>query len=195
MTSNPATRTGRSMNLLRLSAVLLFGALMLGPPLWVVHNVRSAAATTALMETQLERLHDLDRRLQHMGPGQTGSDVPVPAEELYFEGATPAVAGAAMQRLVADIIESAGGSIQESQRIPVTDSDGEEDRIEIRVSFDAGIDGLQSVLYQLETGLPLILVRSLGIRSENARGAQEDAADPRLRATLVAAGYQRPVEP
>ncbi len=178
-----------SLDYRRVAALLVLAVLVLGPALWIVQNIRAMAFTDAQISAKVNQLHELDRRFEAAwsGGGAAGFGGEA-AEGLYFEGSTAAVAGAQMQQLASRVVEAAGGRIIEYQILPATEHDVSEGRIELRLSFVGPIGVIQEVLYTLETGLPLILVRSLTVRPDSM--AREDLRNPPLRAGLVLLGYR-----
>jgi hypothetical protein len=54
------------------------------------------------------------------------------------------------------------------------------------VSFDADILSLQRILHQLETGMPILLVRSIDVQTSTE--ATEEASPP-LRVLMLVGGY------
>jgi hypothetical protein len=66
-------------------------------------------------------------------------------------------------------------------------------RVDLRVSFDTEIVGLQSILHQLETGTPILLARSLTVQSGGA-GEIVETESPPLRVVMVVGGYRETEE-
>jgi general secretion pathway protein M len=111
----------------------------------------------------------------------------------YLPAGTPALAGADMQQRLADMIANAGGRLLESQVVPADAAENDPGRVDLQVSFEARVAGLQQVLFGVETGTPILFVRSLGLRSLAADGEGDGTdrnADPTLRVDLTVAGYQ-----
>jgi hypothetical protein len=109
------------------------------------------------------------------------------AASVFLPGETPAIAGAALQRIVATTVETASGRVTESEISP---SESEEDpgRVDLRVSFDTEIVGLQKILFDLETGSPILLIRDLSVQTGSEAADMEDSSPP-LRVVAVVGGY------
>ncbi len=180
--SAPGEAYGRAM------ALLLFAALVLLPLGFGVLNLQAASVARATNADQEFRLADITRRVAELR-ASGGLDRPAAAGAgLTFQGVTPAIAGAAMQRHVLQTIEAAGGRTVEARQLPVDDEAGVADRrVDLRVAFDARIAELQRILYDLETGVPVVLVRSIAVLTT---GGIENEVDPVLRIDFLLAGYR-----
>jgi len=99
---------------------------------------------------------------------------------LLLEGETTGIAGATLQKLIADLVLAHGGTASSLQVLPPADESNLV-RISLSLSISVGIDGLQGFLYTLEAGQPLMFVDDIRIRS----GQDEFAApDPHLLGPL-----------
>ena len=61
--------------------------------------------------------------------------------------------------------------------------------IDLLVSFDTEIVSLQRVLFEIETGVPVLIVRSLTVQSGTV-GDFVDTESPPLRVVILVSGYQ-----
>ncbi len=82
----------------------------------------------------------------------------------YFsQHQTKALASAELQKFVKNAIADAGGQLTSTQVMPARQNDGlTEIRVKVRMTGDIGV--LQEVLHQIETSIPLKLIRQLEIR-------------------------------
>ena len=169
----------------RLGALLAVALLIVGPIVYIAWSLHAAGLAAETIRSQSDILTRLQSRAASLRP----EDVPGAGEgeSVLLPGETPALAGAALQRIVADAVEAAGGRVIETEIARVQTTEEEDPgRVDLRVSFDADIVSLQAALLQLETGLPVLLIRSLDVQS--AAEATE-AASPPLRVLMLVGGY------
>lgn len=85
-------------------------------------------------------------------------------EQGYLNGQnTSALASAGMQEFIKKTIVEAGGQLSSTQVLPVT-TKNEFTRITISVRMTGNSEVLRSVLYNIETSAPLILIDQIDIR-------------------------------
>lgn len=85
-------------------------------------------------------------------------------EQSYFNSQnTDALASAEMQEFIKKAIVDAGGQLSSTQALPVTDKNNFS-MITVRVRMTGNSEVLRSVLYQIETSSPLILIDQIDIR-------------------------------
>lgn len=175
----------------QVGAVALAGALVVAAVAWLAWGWLAREALEERIAVQASQLAHLDRRLAALNAeeGQTQGEGAAPPA-VYYPGATAPIAAASVQRTVDSIIDDAGGRLIESQLLPITEADPDGHRIDLRTSFEATIDSLQSILFEIETRRPIMLVRSLSVRSFVAVGRNDaDEDDPLLQVSLVVAGF------
>ena len=177
----------------RIVALLVVAGLVLIPAVWTAWSLHAASVMGQTVREQSAVLDGLKERLAGLAAGPGSAAAPGGAESLFLPGGTAAVAGAALQRLVADRIGAAGGRLVESEFAAVDAAEEDPGRVDLRVSFEADIVGLQRVLYELESGIPILLVRSLTVQSP---GASDPAAmvNPLLRVDMLVGGYWESAE-
>ena len=158
-------------------------AILLVPIVWIVWSVGAALTTAQAVRVQSETLVSLQERLSGLSGGL---DAAADAASVYLPGETAAVAGAALQRIVMNTVEAAGGRFAESEIAPL--QEGEEGSVILRTSFDTDIAGLQRVLFDLETGLPILLFESLSVQTGTNIGSVE-SEQPMLRVAISVEGY------
>ncbi|TCQ11388.1 type II secretion system (T2SS) protein M subtype b [Rhizobium sp. PP-F2F-G36] len=171
------------MQALRLSAILIFIGL---PALFMtlsVLNYLQIAEDRLTVEEATRQAATLERRLASI-PASTGDTTP----SLTIEGPSRTAAIARLQQSILDAIVAAPGRIIETAASESTLAEGEgSDEIAVTTTFDIDNDGLLRLLYQLESGLPLMTVESLSIRRlPDAEGESPgDNAQIRLRVDMA----------
>ncbi|MDP3010164.1 MAG: type II secretion system protein GspM [Methylococcales bacterium] len=95
-------------------------------------------------------------------------------EQGYFNGQeTEAVASAEMQDLIKQIIVGAGGQLTSTQAIPTEDNalvdNTPFNHIAVRVSMTGNSEMLRTVLYKIETAIPLMIIDQIDIRPVRGR--------------------------
>ncbi len=81
---------------------------------------------------------------------------------------TVALASADLQQFVKNAIADAGGQLNSTQVLPVTELDGLQ-KIAVKVRMKGSIEVLRHVLHEIETSVPLMLVEQLDIRPVRGR--------------------------
>jgi general secretion pathway protein M len=115
----------------------------------------------------------------------------------YLEGSTDALAAVELQDRVRRIIEGAGGQLQSTQILPASaiDATAPVRRAALRIQLEIAINGLQSVLYELETGQPYLFVNELTVRQRRTRRrANTPEEEPVLDVSFEVFGYVRVAE-
>lgn len=183
-----ATGTGRTGG--RLAALLLF----LGLPL-AAAGVAGVAITDGLdasqiadhaAETARAIVHQLDRR-----PGAAQESMDTTAR--YLASANASLARAELQALAGRLVEHGGGRVIELQSMDTAEADPA-NHVSIDVTFDVGNAGLLDILYDAETGLPLLTVPRLDLRSEAAADGGAGAGQL-LHATMTLQGTWKGTAP
>ena len=123
-------------------------------------NQRASVAASAAMLEQLEGRKPLaaDKR-----SGEAGA----PSGSPFLEGATVTVAGAALLQRVAAAVTKAGGNVLSSQ-LDVQGSNGKAGFVSMVANCELEQAALQSLLYDLEAGMPFLFVDQLDIQVATA---------------------------
>jgi hypothetical protein len=170
----------------RLVALVVVCLLVIVPVLWVAWSLSAASVLAGAVRDQSETLASLQARLAALSAA-TGDAANLAS--VYLPGETPATAGASLQRIVANTVEGAGGRLAESE-ISRSDSPEEEPGVvNLRVSFETDIVGLQRIIFELETGAPILMLQSISVEG----GGDPEAADsgnPSLSVVLLVRGYR-----
>jgi general secretion pathway protein M len=106
----------------------------------------------------------------------------------FLEGTTLTVASAALLQRVNGAITAAGGSVQSSQ-VDIT-TGGKDGIVGILVNFELEQPALQKLLFDLETGSPLLFIDQIDIQSPQSTPTSDDRAS-QLRVSLNASARWR----
>jgi general secretion pathway protein M len=85
---------------------------------------------------------------------------------LLLDGDTTGIAGASLQRLINTIVLQHEGTATSLQVLPPKDEDNLV-RISVSLSMSVGIDALRSIVYDIETSMPLIFIDNIVIENAN----------------------------
>jgi hypothetical protein len=173
----------------RIAALLAVALILVVPATWMAWSLNSVAVLDETMRSQSTLLRGLRSRLAALEPGKGVPGEVGDVESVFLPGGTAAIAGAALQRIVAQAVEGVGGRLIESEVVRVETAEEEPGRIDLRVSFDTEIVSLQQVLFEIETGVPILVVRSLTVQSGTV-GNVVDTESPPLRVVILVSGYQ-----
>jgi len=135
---------------------------------------RAAVAEMAAMLDQLEG------RKVPVGGGRTG-DAGMPAGSAFLEGATVTVAGAALLQRVASAVTKAGGTVLSSQ-LDLQGPQAKTGFVSMVANCELDQAAMQSLLYDLEAGMPFLLIDQLDIQVATTPG------DSKLRFLLGVSG-------
>jgi general secretion pathway protein M len=102
----------------------------------------------------------------------------------FLEGDTVAIGGAALQKRVADAVRDAGGAVVSTE----LSLDGADGALKLTGNIEIAQAGLQTLLYDLETGAPFVFVDKLSAQSPRVYGQTDNDT---LRVALVASGKWR----
>lgn len=167
----------------RIAAILLF----LGVPFAaaglagfaLTEGLDSAQVADHAEETARAIIHQLDRR-----PG--ARQQPVDTAARFLASANAGLARAELQALAGRLVEQGGGRVIELQSMDPGEADPA-NHVSIDVTFAVSNAGLLDILYAAETGLPLLTVPRLDVRSETATDGSA-AAGQVLHVTMTLQG-------
>lgn len=112
--------------------------------------------------------------------------------EGYLTGSSEAIVAADLQNRLKTLISNAGGKLASTQVLPATDEAGFR-QVSVRVRLNTSINGLSTLLYELETGEPLLFIDNLDVSTRQDRprtGETEGESD--LSVTFDVYGFLRP---
>ena len=169
----------------RIAALLVVALIIVAPLAWIVWSLAAATTIAAANRDQAEMLASLQTRLKALAASAKGEQ----ADEasIYLPGESPAIAGAALQRIIANTVQAAGGRLIQSEiaRPDATASVPEPGVVNLRTEFETDIVGLQRVIFDLETGAPILMVQAVTIEASQSAS---DSANPRLSIVLLVRG-------
>jgi general secretion pathway protein M len=148
--------------------------------LFDLFNQRAAVTAAAAMLEQLEGRKPLaaDKR-----SGEAGA----PTGSAFLEGATVTVAGAALLQRVAAAVTKAGGNVLSSQLDVQGGPNAKAGFVSMVANCELDQSELQSLLYDLEAGMPFLFVDQLDIQVATA-------GEGKLRFLLGVSGQWRGVK-
>jgi general secretion pathway protein M len=120
-------------------------------------NQRSSVAAAVSTLEQLEGRKPL-------AAGNRSGDVSVPTGSAFLEGATVTVAGAALLQRVAGAVTKAGGNVLSSQ-LDLQGPDAKAGFVSMVANCELDQSALQSLLYDLEAGMPFLFIDQLDIQT------------------------------
>jgi hypothetical protein len=171
---------------------LVWGALVLfvGAPIAVAaltafNLVRSSELSAHASEQEVP-LRQIERRIE-TGAADGGAGA-TDVSAIYLNAASGTLARAELQQLIVNMIGRSSGRVIEA-RGSDDDSQQEDNRqVKLQVTLDATNESLFNLLYEIETGVPILAVEQISIRKLPSRtGGPEN--DPALRVSLVVRGY------
>jgi general secretion pathway protein M len=136
---------------------------------------RSSVASTAAMLEQLE-----GRKAPAAG-ARSGEGGAIPSGSPFLEGKTVTVAGAALLQRVAAAVTKAGGNVLSSQ-LDVQGEHAKAGFVSMVANCELEQSALQSLLYDLEAGMPFLFIDQLDIQTPTGTG------DSKLRFLLGVSG-------
>jgi general secretion pathway protein M len=148
--------------------------------LWLVNDLMVRSEEIAGAQAQFEQLSSHFRVALQQSTG-TGTRMP------FLDGRTVTIAGAGLQERLDVAVANAGGALVSSQ----VDLDGPEAKngfVGLTASVEIGQPELQSLLYDLEAGMPYLFVDKLSIQSPEQFGEPQTG---RMRMTLSVTGQWR----
>lgn len=167
-------------------ALLTYLAFLIALVIFAVAMVSNLLDAYLALGESRETLAHLERQSQRAALG--GSSSAAAADALPFlSGKTVTVAGAALQERVETAVKKAGGNVVSSQ-IDLQVPGASEGFVGLTESLEIQQEALQSLLFDLEAGMPYLFVESLAIQSPRAFGEAESA---RMRVLIEVTGQWR----
>jgi general secretion pathway protein M len=139
------------------------------------------------IEAAQKRLERLAEHTRGRPPASPASDASVTGSP-FLDGGTITIAGAALEQRIGAAITKAGGALISSQ----VELDGEEAKngfIGLTAVMEVSQPALQTILYDIEAGMPYLFVDKLSIQSPEDFGEPENG---RMRMTITVDGQWRP---
>jgi general secretion pathway protein M len=112
----------------------------------------------------------------------------------YLQGPSDALAAAQLQDRVKSVVQTAGGELRSTQILPAEPLEAGLGvrRTTLRVHFVVTIEGLETTLYELETGQPYLIIDEVTVRQERVRRRRNEPGEhPMLDVSFELFGYVR----
>jgi general secretion pathway protein M len=154
--------------------------------LFLVADAWDKAAELAAAQMQLDQLSE---RSQPNLSSSVGSNVGVNGSP-FLDGQTITVAGAALQQRVEDAVAKAGGVLISSQ-VELEGPDAKNGFVGLTASTEVSQAAVQTILYDIEAGMPYLFIDKLSIQSPEVFGDPESG---RTRMTIGVVGQWRSSE-
>jgi hypothetical protein len=170
----------------RITALLVLALMVLAPLLWIVWSLSAATAMAEANREQADTLASLQTRLSALAASAKGAQANTAS--VYLPGKSAAIAGAALQRIVANAVEGAGGRVVQSEiaRPEAAGQEEEQGTVNLRAEFETDIVGLQRIVFELETGAPVLMVQAITIETKDKAA---ENANPGLGVIVLVRGY------
>jgi len=156
---------------------------LLAMSLALVADLHEKSAEVAAAQMRLDQLVERSRSglpaAIGSNPGVTGSP--------FLDGRTITIAGAALQQRIEAAVAKAGGELMSSQ-VQLDGPDAKNGFVNLTASVEAGQPAVQTILYDIEAGMPYLFVDKLSIQSPEVFGEPESG---RMRMTIGVAGQWR----
>jgi hypothetical protein len=150
----------------------------------VIANLVEASAVgdeTAREQTTLSQI--VAQMARHRARALTPADT----ASLYLESASASLARAEIQEKATALVAQSGGRLAETQLVG-TPEDEAAGLVAIQLTLAIDNKGLLDLLYQIETGLPLLEVTDLNVSRNDGQGGDavaDDASRPEAAAGLL----------
>jgi general secretion pathway protein M len=159
---------------------------LLAASLWFISDLVARSGDLAAAE---ERLQQLTQRSQPRQPAPNTSD-PKMSGSPFLEARTITIAGAALEQRVGAAVTKAGGALLSSQ-VGLDGPEAANGFVSLTASMEAAQPALQTILYDIEAGMPYLFVEKLSIQSPEDPTGSENG---RMRMTMSVVGQWRPPE-
>jgi general secretion pathway protein M len=166
-----------SIALAALFALLTLCAIV---PLWCVIVRSDALNALAKQQTVLERIKVT--HLKTIGKTKAGNGLEQAPQSAFLTSQTFGLAGARLEAYLTQLILAQKGSLI-SSGVHQTDRTAASDIVRVQATLNITYEGLQALLYRLETGTPYVFVDSMTVQPA-AQGEQHLAASGIMKVTL-----------
>jgi general secretion pathway protein M len=156
---------------------------LLAISLFLVADLRDKLAELAAAQIRLDQLSE---RSQLSSLASTGSNTSVNGSS-FLDGQTITIAGAALQQRVEEVVAKADGALMSSQ-VELEGPDAKNGFVGLTASMEVSQPAVQTILYDIEAGMPYLFVDKLSIQSPEVFGEPESG---RTRMTIGVVGQWR----
>ena len=163
-------------------ALLIYMALLIWLAAVAVSAIANLLESRAALEQSRVLLARLDRQTRLVtSHGETNTAINGPP---FLIGKTLTIGGAALQTRVEEAVKKAGGVVLSSQ-IDLQGPQAAEGFISLAESLEIDQAALQTLLYDVEAGMPYLFIENLTIQAPQAVGEAEAAP---MRVLIVVSG-------
>lgn len=180
-----AISRSRALALALLASVVVLLALGIGYPLALMFQ--GADEEIDDLAFRIQRLHGVAASADYWTAKAERIRQQASEGEQFLEGNTAALAAAELQSRIKQLVEGNGGSIASTQTPPPREEQGFT-RVAVSVSMSGTVETLRSVLHEVESSRPYLLVGTLSIFPDRRR----TQTPGQLRVELEVYGYLRP---
>lgn len=167
MSALPTGQRGRllALGILLLPLLVIFNWVLL--PAW--QNYAELRDEIATDTDQLQRYRRIAAELPQLRTQVREQAQQQQLAPYLIAGNNPAQAGASLQKYLQTMVNARGGRIL-SLRSLKAEQDGAFERVPLNARLQIDTEGLQQVLYQIETGRPLLRIDQINITARRVRG-------------------------
>lgn len=155
-------------------------AALLAISLLLLADLRNKATEVAAAQMRLDQL---SKRSQPSSSASIASNAGVSGSP-FLDGQTITIAGAALQQRVEGAVAKAGGALMSSQ-VELDGPDAKNGFVGLTASMEVSQPAVQTILYDIEAGMPYLFVDKLSIQSPEVFGEPESG---RMRMTIGIVG-------
>ena len=156
---------------------------LLAVSLALIADLRDKAAEIEAAQARLDQLSERSRGSSSASiasnPGVNGSP--------FLDGKTITIAGAALQQRIETAVAKAAGALISSQ-VELDGPDAKKGFVGLTASMEVSQPAVQTILYDIEAGMPYLFVDKLSIQSPEVFGEPETG---RMRMTVGVVGQWR----
>lgn len=163
----------------------LVGALA-AASLWFIDDLKDRSDRVMAAQASLDQLLEHSRQRP---PASVASDANVSGSP-FLDGRTITIAGAALQERIGAAVARAGGDLLSSQ-VEVDGPEAKNGFVGVTATVEVAQPALQTILYDIEAGMPYLFIEKLSIQSPEDFGEPETG---RMRMTIGVAGQWRQSE-
>jgi general secretion pathway protein M len=185
LTSTSGDASGRREALAALAYVGVVIAFV-ASSLWLVDDLWARSSEIAAAQ---ERLDQLTEHPRPRPPASIASDASVSGSP-FLDARTITIAGAALEQRVGAAVTKAGGAAVTLQ-VALDGPEAKNGFVTLTASVEVAQAALQTILYDIEAGMPYLVVDKLSIQSPEDFGEPERG---RMRMTMSVVGQWRPPE-
>ena len=159
---------------------------LLAAALFLVVDLRDKEAAITAAKMRLDQLSERSR------PGLSASTASNagPSGSPFLDGKTITIAGAALQQRVEQAVSKSGGALMSSQ-VDLDRPDAKNGFVGLTASMEVSQPAVQTILYDIEEGMPYLFVDKLSIQSPEFFGEPESG---RMRMTVGVIGQWQPAD-